>query len=84
MGPFGAVKKAKIIVVNVANHRKVKETSTDAGTFGPVQLAPGVYRVEIKRHCFKKYSREVTLSGDQILRVDVALEKTCGPPAIMQ
>ena len=84
MEPSGQVVNAKIVFTNVATHRKVKQKSTFDGTFGPVQLPAGVYKVEAKKHCLKKYSEELTLSDKQFLRLVRWLERACGPPAIME
>ena len=84
MEPQGAVADAKIVFTNVATHWKVKQKARFDGTFGPVELPPGVYKVEIKKRCLKKYSKDLTLSDKQFLWLDPWLERICGPPPIME
>ncbi len=83
LGPDGLVQNVKVIVFNHGTHRKMNVIKTTTGMFGPMPLAPGSYRVEVRKRCFKKYSKEVTV-GEQLLWLPIALEKTCGPPSIVE
>jgi hypothetical protein len=83
LGPDGLVQNVKVIVFNHGTHQKVNVIKATAGTFGPVLFAPGSYRLEVRKRCFKKYSEEITV-GKQPLWLPIGLEKTCGPPPIVE
>jgi hypothetical protein len=84
LGPDGLVQNVKVVVFDVGSHRKVKVIKTPTGEFGPVPLALGRYKVEVRKRCFKQYSEEVTLSEDKPLWLPIGLYKTCGPPSLFE
>jgi hypothetical protein len=83
LGPDGLVQNVKVIVLSHGTHQKVNVIKATNGMFGPVPLAPGSYRIEVRKRCFKKYVEEITV-GKQLLWLPIGLEKTCGPPPIVE
>jgi hypothetical protein len=73
-----------VVIRNMATHQKSEVKTTKAGMFGPVSLPAGVYRVEIRTNCVKRYSKEVTLSGTDHLQLDISLVTSCPQPAIVE
>ena len=73
-----------VVIKNVSTHKRVVTKTVKTGEFGPVALPVGVYKVEIRADCFKRYSRTITLSGSEPVRLDISLKETCSEPKIVE
>ena len=80
----GVFENLPVFITSVATHKKLEVRTTKAGVFGPVSLPEGVYRVEIRADCFKRYSKVVTLSGPEPIQLDIALVETCHEPTVVE
>jgi hypothetical protein len=73
-----------VVIKNVSTHKRVVTKTAKTGEFGPVPLPVGVYKVEIRAHCFKRYSRTITLLESESVRLDISLKETCSEPKIVE
>jgi len=74
--PSGAViPGAEVAVLNQGTGVDFHLTTNNAGVYSVVSLIPGKYTVTVTSKGFKKYvNRDLELTVNQILRIDVALE----------
>jgi hypothetical protein len=73
-----------VVIKNVSTHKRVVAKTVKTGEFGPVLLPAGVYKVEISPNCFKRYSRTITLSESESVRLDISLMETCSEPKTVE
>ena len=73
-----------VVIKNVSSHKRIVAKTVKTGEFGPVPLPAGVYNVEIRADCFKRYSKTITLSESESMRLDISLSETCSEPKIVE
>jgi|SRR5579863_2506232 len=73
-----------VVIKNVSTHRRVVAKTVKTGEFGPVLLPAGVYKVEVSPNCFKRYSKTITLSESEPVRLEISLKETCSEPKIVE
>jgi len=82
---LGAVfENLPVVIKNVSTHKKVVTKTLKTGEFGPVLMPSGVYRVEIRTDCFKGYSKTISLSESESVRLDISLKETCSEPKTVE
>ncbi len=74
--PTGAVvPNANVTIINEAKGARYDLRTNSAGVYYATSLLPGTYSIQVSASGFKNYeNRNVTLTVDQTLRVDVTLE----------
>jgi uncharacterized membrane protein len=76
--PGGAVfEKLPVAITNTSTGKKIEVKTQRDGTFGPISLPSGEYKVQIQTKCFKKYSRTIMVSDGETSRLDISLIRTC-------
>ena len=76
--PDGAVfEKLAVVITNTSTGKKIALLTGRDGTFGPISLSGGAYKVQIQTKCFKKYSKTVSVTEGQASRLDISLVRTC-------
>ena len=73
-----------VVIKNVSTHKIAVAKTVKTGEFGPVPLPVGVYKVEIRADCFKRYTRTITLSESESVRLDISLKETCSEPKTVE
>jgi len=69
------VPKASVTILNQATGAKRNMQTNSAGVYSFASLIPGTYTLQVTAAGFKNYeNRDVTLTVDQVLGIDVKLE----------
>jgi hypothetical protein len=73
-----------VVIKRASTNKKIVANTVKTGEFGPVSLPAGVYKVEVQIHCFKGYSKTITLSEGESARLDITLKETCSEPKTVE
>jgi hypothetical protein len=76
--PNGAlVVNEAVVVTNTATRKKVTIKTDEAGSFGPVSLPEGEYKIQVRARCYKPYTNTIKLADRQASQLDVKLLLSC-------
>jgi hypothetical protein len=62
-----------VSVTNVKTGKKTESKGGPAGTFGPIAVSSGEYKVRIHLGCFKRYTKVVKIDEGQPLEMSIVL-----------
>jgi hypothetical protein len=73
--PAGAVvANVAVSITNVNTGKQTELETGSAGSFGPISLPSGKYKIRIQGSCFKPYSRVVKVEQSQSSEIKIALQ----------